>query len=82
MDDARRKFLAAFMASGVGWAAATSLDDSMRDSKDWKKAKEIYKTYMELYVANMPEMSADPDSIHMQTVSAHAVALASVLAKL
>jgi hypothetical protein len=81
MDETRRKFLAAFMASGAGWAAITSIDE-IKGSKEWGKARIIYKDYMESYVANMPmEITPDPDSIHMRMVSAHAVALASVLSK-
>jgi hypothetical protein len=82
MDEDRRKFLAAFMACPVYWDAVSHIDESIRDSKAWEKAKAIYKIYMESYVANMPlDMSVDPASIHIKMVSAHAVALASVLAK-
>jgi hypothetical protein len=85
MDENRRNFLAAFMASAPGWEAVTKIDDSIAGRQEWMKAREIYNAYMESYVANMPEimpmLTQDPDSIHMRMVSAHAVAVATVLAK-
>jgi hypothetical protein len=82
MDDARRKFLDAVMAGPIFWEAATSIDNSVGHIRGWHKAREVYKTYMESYAKNVPMvMTPDPDSVHMQMVSAHAVALASVLAK-
>ena len=82
MDDARRKFIAEVIASPFFWEAATSIDDSVGHIEGWHKAREIYKTYMESYSKTVPmEITPDPHSIHMRMVSAHAVALATVLAK-
>jgi hypothetical protein len=82
MDDARQKFIAAFMGCPVYWEAVTHIDDHMDRGRNWQKARKIYYAYMEAYVANVPmEITPNPDSIHMRMVSAHAVALASILAK-